>query len=394
MDTIKILHLADMHLDTAFSGLGLDPAAARDRTEELKDTFRRIVEMAAQEQVSVLLVAGDLLEQKSVRKGTVKFVCDLLASLPEIRVFIAPGNHDAATETSFYRTHAWPTNVHIFGPAWEAVRLDDDNRPEGCPALPVTVYGYGFDRFEVSGHLLRDLKVDDPSRINLVVVHGSDVTGLPAGKSPYLPLTPEEVLATGADYVALGHFHKARVVAAVPGPGGQQRVVAQYPGSPESLDFGQTGAHGVAVGEVGKGASRLELRPVGRREHVSLEVAITGAVSPEDVMARVLQAVPEQERRRHLYRIQLTGAVDPSLDVDVAQLQRRLAGEFHVLRLSSAAYPEHDLDRLAREQTARGVFVRRLLAKLEATQDPAEQARWQRVLFTGLDAFEGRVANR
>lgn len=393
MNPVKILHLADMHLDTSFAGDRLEAQAARDRTEELKDTFHRVIDLAREEQAAVVLIAGDLLEHKTVRKGTVKYLCDLFASLPETRVFIAPGNHDAATESSFYRTYSWPANVHIFGPVWEGVDLDASDRPEGCPALPVTVYGYGFDRFEVSGHLLRDLKIADPGRINLVVVHGSDVSAVPDGKSPYLPLTPEEVAATGADYVALGHYHGARVVLEVRGPQGS-RVIAQYPGSPESLDFGQAGAHGVVVGLVGKEQNRLELRHVGRREHISLDVSVAGAVSPEDVVQRVLVAVPEEGRRQHLYRLNLTGAVDPSLELDLTSLTRRLAGEFHLLRLNSSAYPEHDLDKLAREQTARGVFVRRLLARLEQEQDPGEVARWQRVLFTGLDAFEGRAINR
>lgn len=394
MNAVTILHFADLHLDTAFSGSGLDKDVARDRTEELKDTLGRIAKLATAERVQVILVAGDLLEQRSVRKGTVKYVGDVLGSLSGVRVFIAPGNHDAATDTSYYRTHSWPANVHIFGPAWEAVDLDDPGRPQGCPALPVTVYGYGYDRIEVEGHLLGDLRVKDKSRINLAVVHGSDLAAVPSGKSPYLPLTEEEVLATGADYVALGHYHRARVVAQAPGPGGRPRLLAQYPGSPESLDFGQSGPHGVVVGEVGKEENRLELRHVGRREHISREVDVTGAVAVEDLMERVLATVPEEERSRNLYRLHLTGAVDPALDLDVPALQRRLAERFYALRLSSGAYPEHDLERLKQEPTARGVFVRRLLDKLAGIQDPAQKASWERVLYVGLDAFEGRVASR
>ena len=57
---MRILHAADLHLDSAFAGLG-DEKAALFR-QESRDTLRRMVDWGNDHAADVMLLAGDLFE--------------------------------------------------------------------------------------------------------------------------------------------------------------------------------------------------------------------------------------------------------------------------------------------------------------------------------------------
>lgn len=364
MRVVKLLHMADMHLEWPFAGIGIDGHRGRARREELKATFAAIVDLALAEKVHLFLIAGDLFEHQHVTRSTVRFLEQQFRRLGEnVRVFISPGNHDPYMEGSYYRSYPWPENVHIFGPRVERVDLDD---------LGVSVYGWGFGSWEVDSCQLEGLRVADPDRINLLVVHG--------GEGRYHPFRPADLEATGADYVALGHIHKPGVFLEAGG-----RVIAPYPGSPEALSFGEPGRHGVIVAEVSKGGSALRFHATGKREFITREVDCTGALTPEDLVSALLAVDPEPARQTHCYRLTLTGTLPPDLAVDLPLLHERLAPHFYHLRLEDRTRPDYDLEQLAQERSARGLFVRRLLA-MEA--EGGDRERIRRALRLGLAAFE------
>ncbi|HWI63143.1 MAG TPA: DNA repair exonuclease [Symbiobacteriaceae bacterium] len=367
MRDVRILHVSDVHLDWPYTGLGGE-LKSRLRREELKASFAAIIDLALREQVQVLLVAGDLFEHKYASRGTIKFIDDQFRRLGSVPVFISPGNHDPFVAGSYYETYPWAPNVYIFGP--EPERID-------VPGLPVTVRGWGFPTWEVRESQLRRFPPAVPGRVNLVVVHGGDAV--------YHPLPAAELAALGADYVALGHIHKAGVVLEQAG-----RVIARYSGAPEALGFGDPGEHGVFVGTVSTEYTRLTWVPVGRRQYHTVDVNVTGAASVDDLAAAIRGVAPAVERLQHGYRLTLVGAVHPELRVDVALLTEMLADEFYLLKLMDGTAPDVDLEALARERGARGLFVQRLLAMEQAESDPARRRVVRRALAHGLAAFAGK----
>lgn len=372
MRAVKVLHMADMHLEWPFAGMGIDSHRGRVRREELKEVFASIVDLALREGVQLFLIAGDLFEHEHLTRATVRFLEQQFRRLEGIRVFISPGNHDPLLPNSYYRSYPWPENVHIFGSVVERVDLDD---------LGVSVYGWGFGAWAVSSYQLGSLKIVDPHRLNLVVVHGGD--------ERYHPFRPGDLASLGADYIALGHIHKQGVVYEEDG-----RVIARYSGSPEALSFGEPGAHGVYVGSISKQVNSLEFVPTGRREFITLDVDVTGATTPEELVEAVLFADANERRLTHCYRINLTGTVEAELTVDLPVLQERLAPHFYLVRLLDQTQHDYDLGAIARERTARGLFVQRLLSLEEAADSEVERARIQRALQLGLAAFQERGGAR
>ena len=60
MSKLRILHTADLHMDSPFEGLGA--AKASVRRGEQRDLLGRIAALAASEQVDLVLFSGDLLD--------------------------------------------------------------------------------------------------------------------------------------------------------------------------------------------------------------------------------------------------------------------------------------------------------------------------------------------
>lgn len=130
---LKVLHGADFHLDSPFSGLKPD-AAARRRGEQ-RELLARLTDLAREREADLVLLSGDLLDGDLVFRETVQVLARALGEIP-CPVFLAPGNHDWYGPQSPYAALEWPGNVHLFtGPELGAVRL---------PELGCTVWGAAF----------------------------------------------------------------------------------------------------------------------------------------------------------------------------------------------------------------------------------------------------------
>ena len=64
-NNMKIIHCADLHLDSAmnthFSGV-----KAKERKNELLETFRRMIGYAVDNDVVAIIIAGDLFDRKNI----------------------------------------------------------------------------------------------------------------------------------------------------------------------------------------------------------------------------------------------------------------------------------------------------------------------------------------
>ena len=95
---IKILHTADVHLDSPLKSLALRDESLRDTVlAATRTAFAHIVETALSEQVSAVLISGDLFDGKERSARTAAFLTAQMERLrtADIRVFYIKGNHDA-----------------------------------------------------------------------------------------------------------------------------------------------------------------------------------------------------------------------------------------------------------------------------------------------------------
>ncbi|MFR5382650.1 MAG: metallophosphoesterase family protein [Oscillospiraceae bacterium] len=342
---IKFLHAADLHLDAPFAALSPEQAAAR--RQEQRELLNELAEAANTHDCDLVLLAGDLFDSAGASDETLLALRRALASI-RAPVFISPGNHDCLLPGSAYLTERWPENVHIFKTdAIEAVEL---------PEKQLRVYGAGFTaRHERP--LLEGFRAKADGWTNLMVLHG-DAT---QAASPYNPITPEQLAASGLAYLALGHIHQAS---------GLLRCGSTYyawPGCAMGRGFDELGQKGAYLGEVSDSGVRLDLLPLHGRSYEILRVE-----AGDDALAAVTAALPE-DTQNDIYRVILTGEAEP---VETATLQAALAPPLR------ADHPRRDAARRRSEGTEairRLTVLRALKARYDAAQTGGRrESRWPR----------------
>ena len=154
---LKIIHAADFHLDSPFSGL--TPAGAVQRRREQRQLLERLSALVQARGADLVLLSGD--------RETVQALTAALGAMP-CPVFLAPGNHDFYSGDSAYAAVDWPDNVHLFtGGEMEAVPL---------PELNCTVYGRAFLAPHEEGSPLSGFRAEGDG-LRLGVLHGEAPTG-------------------------------------------------------------------------------------------------------------------------------------------------------------------------------------------------------------------------
>lgn len=95
----KFIHAADVHLDSPLRGLSrYESAPAESIRDACRRAFENLVDLAIEEKVSFVLLAGDLYDGDWKDYSTGIFLSQLMGQLGQhdISVFAVAGNHDAA----------------------------------------------------------------------------------------------------------------------------------------------------------------------------------------------------------------------------------------------------------------------------------------------------------
>ncbi len=356
MTALRIIHAADLHLDSPFEALG-EKAALRRR--EQRQLLYAIADTARERQAHMVLLAGDLLDSDCAYSETFAAITAAFGGL-DCPVFIAPGNHDFLSPGSPYMRNPMPGNVHIFRGAWEAVEL---------PGLGCRVYGAGYTD-NICPPLLRGFRAErEDGIINIGLLHGD----LGAGEGPYCPISAEDVAGSGLDYLALGHKH------AFSGLMCFGDSVCAYPGCPEGRGFDECGEKGILYVEVGPGEVKGEFIPLAQRRYGIIELDITEGIPP-------MPTGHEQD----IVRIILRG--ETGYAPDTAALHRQWEHGFFSLQLRDRSTLCRELWEGCNQDSLRGLFLRKMRDKYDASSTEAERDRIIQALRWGLAALEGREA--
>lgn len=230
---MKIVHAADLHLDSPLRGLERYEGAP---VEEIRGATRRalenLVELCVEENAPLLLIAGDLFDGEWDDYSTGLFFAAQMARLAEagVQVVWVRGNHDAASRV--VRRLRLPDNV----------RELSDKRPEsvGFDDLGVVVHGQSFARGAVEQDLSKGYPPPRAGSVNIGLLHTS-ATGR-EGHDVYAPCSVEDLVGKGYDYWALGHVHQREVLAREPW------VV--FPGNLQGRHARETGPKGATLIEL------------------------------------------------------------------------------------------------------------------------------------------------
>ncbi len=204
MDTLtrKILHAADIHLDSPLQKLGHYEGAPTDRIRGAsRRALENMVALAIKEAVDLVVIAGDLYDGDWPDQNTGLFFVAQASKLVDagIPMAVIRGNHDAANRmTSSLPLPRNPDGSEIM------LRADQVDLRQ-FDSIGVAVHGRSFqNRAE-----LENLAAGYPSPINGMFNVGLLHTSLTGaeGHDPYAPCTPAQLADKRYDYWALGHIH-------------------------------------------------------------------------------------------------------------------------------------------------------------------------------------------
>lgn len=343
---MKIIHTADLHLDSPLVGVK-DPSRRR---RELIGALSNLGEYAKNNGIGAIIVAGDLFDEVNTTDKTIRSVADVVKG-GEADWFVLRGNHGGIE--AYDKLRAICPQINFFGDDW-------------------TTYTHG--NVAICGRELGTSDAEqwakltlDKSAYNILVLHGD------VDDPTYGLIDKKAIAASNASYVALGHRHTFAAHKF-------GRVNGCYSGVLEPRGFDETADTGFILIDTDTGEVKFVTQAIRKVVTVNLDV---GGVTSEVALRNKIQAATAEVDPRNYLNMILSGAVSEDLQIE-AVAREVLADRYFALRIKDATTLSIDVDKISQEVSLRGEFVK--LAK----NIPDERLR-EAVLKMGLNYLHGEV---
>ena len=364
---IKVLHCADLHLDSPFSSLSA--TKSEERREEQRELLRNLVCYIRNTHIDLVLISGDLFDSGYTSSKMLKYAEDLFKNL-DCPVVIAPGNHDPYVEGGIYSS-AFSDNVHIYK-SKEISSFDFES-------LGITVYGYAFTSSSYEDHPLEQRIEVNPDRVNILCAHADTTQAL----SKYAPITPRELDDSPFDYAALGHIHNAPEIE------NRNGTVVAYSGCTEGRSFDELDFGGAILLEINGKSIKHEKVILAKRRYMMETVNITGIDSDEAVAEKLLSIVSVKGLGEETsLRVVLTGAVSSEYTPNEKRISESFEG-LYSFEIVDNTLPVLDEKALETDVSVRGEFYRTLLKVIKEGTDK-ERKIAVNALRLGLSALDDK----
>ncbi len=356
---MKFVHIADIHFDSPFVALSDKGNLGEQRRIEQRKVFKKVIEYIKENKIEYLFISGDLYEHQHVRKSTIEYINNLFKEIGNTQIFISPGNHDPILKKSYYSTFNWNENVHIFNNEIKKIELEDAD-----------IYGYGFSDFYCSNSDIENLQIENPEKINILIIHGT-LNGSTSIDMQYNPMSTAMLKQKGFNYIALGHIHKNNF---------EENGKIIYPGSTISLGFDELGEHGMIVGEITKTENKLEFIELDETEFVEQELDCTEMNSEEELIEKINEIKIEENK---LYKIILIGK--RNFEINIYDLYKYNLDE-KIIKIKNKTKPNYNIEEISKENTLRGLFAKEILEEIKNKNYDEETI--EQALEIGMEILE------
>jgi len=210
---VVVVHSSDLHVDHDYTAR----LHEGDGTAGLASVLAAARAMAA----DVVILAGDTFDNHRLPQSLVEHAAAVLAGAG-LPLVVLPGNHDPAVGEAIYRGAAFRAvkDLHIIGVTQEEAVI--------FPELSLEIWGRAHRDYSDMVALPARPRARRSTRWQIAIAHGhyEPAPDRTVGPRPSWLIGDTDIAATGADYVALGHWNRAARV-------GDGTVPAYYSGAPE-----------------------------------------------------------------------------------------------------------------------------------------------------------------
>ena len=403
---VKLIHTADLHLDSAFRSRFTKEEAENRRQKQLM-AWKELLSFAVEKKVQGILIAGDLFDSPVVSHGTMDFFLSTISEHPEISFFYLRGNHD--TENTFCYQENLPKNLFLFSEKGKKYRLNDRlllagveygtkdisfGENEGATQGVGQAAEQGVGQENVHGaEALRksESESEEESKFlklkeedcNILLLHGALYQGTPKGEAVQgeegIFLKNLEKLPLS--YIALGHIHK----------GGEGKLnngaLWAYPGCLQGRGFDEEGERGFLYLKVEeeKKEIRKEFIPIKQGEFRILEIEL---LEDEGTLACLKKIEVEMEKagiaKEDSLRIILKGKKGLEQERNLRYLQLQLQDSVFFLEIRDECELSWNREEAMKEKSLKGEFLRVVAAADNLSKEEQEE-----IIALGMGLLQG-----
>lgn len=359
--SLKIILTADIHLGMKFANLSL----VKEKLSEARFlTLEKIVGIANQKSVDLLVIAGDFFDKINTAKRDIIRAASILNKFSGKLVAILPGNHDYIIDLN---NNPWKDFSQHAGDRI-LILSDPKEYPLSYYDIEAVIYAGPCQSQHSEKNNIDWIKESeiDGSQYNIGVAHGSLEGVSPDSEGQYFPMRESELNDLGMDIWLLGHTDRMSYPAIT---GTFNKVF--YPGTPEPNGFNCNHNGSIWYFEVNKDKEIIAKKiDVGTFKFAHQEFDINN----EDQLKELKIKYQNEDYNNYLLKLNLVGRIDEELYEEVRSLDESLKENFTYLELNPEGIKRKITKELIDKEYVDNSFPNKLLMELISDQDSLELA--------------------
>jgi hypothetical protein len=311
LGTVRFLQVSDLRFGAVppLPELEIDNRIRRILIEDQRRVLERVIQLTEEHRADMVLIAGDLLDDAHATPEDADLVIRALGALAPRPVVVAPGLLDPPHPASYLSPEVLelmgkaplPSNIMVFRATTPATMLAAGVAVTGWAvpprALPASdEHGAPAVLRGASPNALGPTPPGAHHHVLLAHQGGSVFPALP---------TPQQLIAAGIHYMALGHDEASLLMRDQDGI-----VRIAWAGHPFPHRMSGRAAGGILIGQIDDlGVVSVELVDTGARRAHAIECDVTGLADSAELVAHLRQLLPDRGvRPQDLALVRLTGA--------------------------------------------------------------------------------------
>lgn len=384
---VRLIHTADLHLDSAFSSR-FSKEEAEERRRNLLIAWNKLLQYGIERKVQAILISGDLFDSPVVSRSTMEIFLSSIRKNPEISFFYLRGNHD--TKNTFRFRDDLPKNLFLFSKEGKKYRLKEKlvllgqefygtesllelpEEPEELVEEELLSPSSAKDAVQS----IWNLKEED---CNILMLHGALREGGPEVQNEQ-GISLKQLSRYPIHYLALGHIHKRE-------EGKYGSLYYIYPGCLQGRGFDEEGEKGFYYLEIEEETKEIKSEFVPLKEGAFR--IITLFLSEEDGTLDAEEKIRESLRKEGVdakdsLRIILKGEKRAGEERNLRYLEKQLEEEYAYIEIKEETKLKLRKEEFIHEKGLKGEFLRMVSESESLSEEEKEK-----LMILGIGLLQG-----
>lgn len=384
---VRLIHTADLHLDSAFSSR-FSKEEAEERRRNLLIAWNKLLQYGIERKVQAILISGDLFDSPVVSRSTMEIFLSSIRKNPEISFFYLRGNHD--TKNTFRFRDDLPKNLFLFSKEGKKYRLKEKlvllgqefygtesllelpEEPEELVEEELLSPSSAKDAVQS----IWNLKEED---CNILMLHGALREGGPEVQNEQ-GISLKQLSRYPIHYLALGHIHKREE-----GKCGSLYYI--YPGCLQGRGFDEEGEKGFYYLEIEEETKEIkaEFVPLKEGEFRIITLFLSEEDGTLDAEEKIRESLKKEgAEAKDSVRIILKGEKRAEEERNLRYLEKQLEEEYAYIEIKEETKLKLRKEEFIHEKGLKGEFLRMVCESESLSEEEKEK-----LMILGIGLLQG-----